>query len=181
MMKEFKISDLFNHCGTGKISSIDKCNNGIYPCISGTINNNGITKYIDTYDYDGVYITIPAVSDIFKCYVQHGKFAARSSVNVLNLKPEYKYLEPSLGLIAFIITLHIETAGYSYHGCNLTRERLVNEVIELPVVVRGLTEQDYNNIINGLTSTSELVSKPNNYTYELNGNLLNNFVYTCLM
>lgn len=183
MMKEVRIDELFEYAGTGKVSSIDACNKGKYPCISGTITNNGIAKYIDTYDYDGIYLTCPSVSDVFKCYVQNGKFSARSSVNILKLKSEYQYLESSIGILAFIITLHISTGGYSYHGKNLLKDRLMNETIELPVVVRGLSESEIKQLIDGMVSTDELTNGGTNdkYTYEINENLLNNYIYTCLM
>lgn len=177
--KTFKLDDFLNHAGTGKIKSIGKEKEGIYPCISGTINNNGIYKYIDHYDLDGTYLTIPSVSDIFKCYVQCGKFSARSSVNILELKPEYKHLESCLTLIAYIITIYIEKAGYSYHGKNLLKSFLMSEPITLPVVVRGLTSEQEQQISNKEITIEQLTNNftSEQFTYELNENLMNWFCW----
>ena len=59
----------------------------------------------------------------------------------------------------------------------------MNETIELPVVVRGVSEEQINNLIKGLTTIDEITDdcKSDKYTYEINENLLNNYIYTCLM
>ena len=68
----------------------------------------------------------------------------------------------------------------------------MNETIELPVVVRGVSESEMKQLIDGMVTIDELtnddtkclncVNRTNDkYTYEINENLLNNYIYTCLM
>ena len=81
------------------------------------------------------------------------------------------------------MSLRFGDGTYEYHKGKLNKERLMNETIELPVVVRGLSEEQINNLINGLTTIDEITDsgKSDKYTYEINENLLNNYIYTCLM
>ena len=183
-MKEYKISDLFEYFDKGKISSLNKVNAGIYPCISCSGINSGITKYIDKYDYDTEQLGFPLVSvpgtgDIYYCFVHIGKFSVTNLTHLLKLKQAN--LNSILGVFAFLLT---ETFIKRYnYGNILNKERLMNETIDLPVVVRGLTKNEMNDITNGLVSIDELTNNAKNskYEYELNGNLLNHYVYTNLM
>ena len=186
IMKEVRIDELFEYYSKGKINSLANCLEGQYPCISCSAANNGIAKYINTYDYDTEelgfpLLTVPGDGDIYKCFVQTGKFSAQTSVHTLKLKN--KQLYACIGTLSFIMSLRFGDGTYEYHKGKLNKERLINETIELPVVVRGLSEEQINNLINGLTTIDEITDdgKSDKYTYEINENLLNNYIYTCLM
>ena len=180
MMKEVRIDELFEYYEKGKVSSLSKHENGPYPCISCTKSNNGIAKYIDKYDYDTdelgfPLITVPGDGDIHKCFVQVGKFSAQTSVHVLKLKDEQ--LNKCIGLLSFIMSLRFGDGTYEYHKRKLNKERLMNETIMLPVVVRGLSEDDLiDHSIYELTNDG----KSDKYKYEVNMNLLNTFFRDCL-
>ena len=186
MMKEVRIDELFEYYGKGKVNSLAKHNDGPYPCISCSAFNNGIAKYINAYDYDTdelgfPLMTVPGDGDIYKCFVQVGKFSAQTSVHILKLKDER--LNKCIGLLSYIMSLRFGDGTYEYHKGKLNKERLMNETIELPVVVRGLSESEIKQLIDGMVSTDELTNNGTNdkYTYEINENLLNNYIYTCLM
>ena len=76
------------------------------------------------------------------------------------------------------MTKHFER-DYSYSSKLLSNERLLNESITLPVVVRGLTPEQEQQISNKEITLDELT---NNFTsdqfeYELNENLMNWFCW----
>ena len=180
MMKEVRIDELFEYYEKGKVSSLSKCENGPYPCISCTKSNNGIAKYINTYDYDTdelgfPLLTVPGDGDIYRCFVQTGKFSATTDVHILKLKDER--LNKCNVLLSFIMSLRFGDGTYEYHKRKLNKERLMNETIMLPVVVRGLSEDD---LIDH--SIYELTNDGTNkkYEYEINVNLLNTFFRDCL-
>lgn len=186
MMKEVRIDELFEYYSKGKIKSLANCSDGQYPCISCSAVNNGIAKYINTHDYDTEklgfpLLTVPGNGDIYKCFVQTGKFSAQTSVHLLKLKDER--LNKYIGTLSFIMSLRFGDGTYEYHKGILNKERLMNETIELPVVVRGLSESEMKDLVDGLISIDELTNNgtSDKYTYEINENLLNNYIYTRLM
>ena len=137
-MKEIKIMDILNYVSKGKIKNLQECESGIYPVISCSVVNNGYIKHINTYDYDGLYVTISGNGSAGTCFVQKGKFSASTDVHVLKLKDEYKYLESCLGLLAYIMTnkfMHI----YNY-STKLNNARLMNETISLPTLDGKINE-----------------------------------------
>ena len=101
-------------------------------------------------------MSVPGDGDIYQCFVQTGKFSAQTSVHLLALKDNYKYLNNSIGLIAFIMSMRLGDGTYEYHKGKLNKERLANETIMLPVVI-------------------------NNDKYTINENLLNNYVYSVMI
>ena len=184
MMREVRIDELFELVKVKGYDTKD-LKDGPYPLIMSTSVQNGIGRYVDKYSLDGDYITVPSTGSVGYCFVQRGKFAMLNSnahpPTVIKLKSSYQYLNSCLGCFAFIMTQKF-TKFYSY-STKLNNSRLMNETIELPVVVRGLSEEQINNLINGLTTIDEITDdgKSDKYTYEINENLLNNYIYTCLM
>ena len=186
MMKEVGISELFEYYDSGKNNSLAESKEGPYPCVSCSAYNNGISKYIDTYDYDTdklgfSLLTVPGTADVFYCFAQSGKFSARTGVHLLKLKN--KSLDGMLGLIGYLMSQEFSNGKYSYHSGAITKERLMNETITLPVIVRGISDKLLKMLANGETTLNELTNNGKNkdYTYEINENLLNNFVYTMMM
>ena len=187
IMKEVRIDELFELVKVKGYNTKD-LKDGPYPLIMSVSNNNGIQRYVDkwcvnTEEIGCPVITIPVTGSVGYCFVQKDKFCISDNVppNMLKLKSSHQYLNSCLGCFAFIMTQKF-TKLYSY-STKLNNSRLMNETIELPVVVRGLSEEQINNLINGLTTIDEITDdgKSDKYTYEINENLLNNYIYTCLM
>jgi len=181
-LKKFLISELFNYYSKGKINSLAKSPAGIYPCISCSAQNNGIAKYISTYDFDTdiigtSLITVPGDGDIYKCFVQLGKFSAQTSVHVL--QPKHKEMYKSAVMISYIMSLKFGDGTYEYHKGKLNKDRLLKEVISLPVVVKGLTQKQEQQINNKEITINELTDNftSDKFKYELNPNLINWFCY----
>ena len=185
IMREVRIDELFELVNF-KEYDIKDLNKGPYPLISCTNSNNGIIGYYDKYSLDGTiipYITVAGNCGGI-CFVQQSKFGMLNNHGmnkVIKLKSSHQHLNSCLGCFAFIMTQKF-TKLYSY-STKLNNSRLMNETIELPVVVRGLSEEQINDLINGLTTIDEITDsgKSDKYTYEINENLLNNYIYTCLM
>ena len=182
IMKEVRINELFEFCKNTKVVDRNASKPGPYQYVSIMGTNNGICGTIDHYQFDGIYVTIAIDGNSAgTCFVQKGKFTTTQNVKVIKLKQSYQYLTSCLGFLTFIMTQKF-TNIYSWTN-KANDSRLMNETIELPVVVRGLSEEQINNLINGLTTIDEITDSGKNdkYTYEINENLLNNYIYTCLM
>ena len=160
--KRFIVNEIFNYAGTGRRTK--GTNKGYYPLISRSGDNNGITEYINEYDYDGNYISVAGDSNA-PCFAQCGKFAITVKLYLLQLKPEYKHMEQSLTIIAYWMKKNFEN-NYSYQS-GINAERLMKESITLPVVVSGLTQKQEQQI--DFTSDQ--------FKYELNSNLMNWFCW----
>ena len=193
IMKEVRIDELFELVKVKGHDTKD-LKDGPYPLIMSTSVQNGIGRYVDKYSLDGDYITIPSTGSVGYCFVQRGKFAMLNSnahpPTVIKLKSSHQYLNSCLGCFAFIMTQKF-TKLYSY-STKLNNSRLMNETIELPVVVRGVSESEMKQLIDGMITIDELTNDDtkclncvngtnDKYTYEINENLLNNYIYTCLM
>ena len=142
VVKDVPITDLFEIMPRGSISDIKSCNDGEYPLVQCSTHNNGIVRFIDTYAYDGDYITVATNgnSSAGICFVQHGKFNVTNNVNVL--KPKRPEIVPILSELAFAMTMNFRLKGYSY-STTLNARRLSEEVIpNLPFKPSGELDID---------------------------------------
>ena len=135
--RDVNIMDVFEYFGKGKINSLSNSNDGPYPCISCSAYNNGASKCIDIYDYDTeelghLLITVPGDGDIYKCFVQKGKFSAQTSVHILKPKDIKQFTEDDLVKIAFLMSERFGRGAYNYHLAKLNKERLQKETVSLP-------------------------------------------------
>lgn len=132
--RSVKITDLFEYVGKGKYKNIeDISDNGPYPLISGRYVNDGVSKRINKYDYEGnQYFTVPGCADIYNMYFQEENFAATTNVHILRLSKAFEYAKTYANEIAKIISSEFNDGKYSYHGNNLSRDRLLSEEVELP-------------------------------------------------
>ena len=132
--RSIKITDLFEYVGKGKYKNIeDISDNGPYPLISGRYVNDGVSKRIDKYDYEGnQYFTVPGCADIYNMYFHEENFAATTNVHILKLSKEFEYAKTYANEIAKVISSEFNDGTYSYHGNNLSRDRLLSEKVELP-------------------------------------------------
>ena len=185
MMKEVGISELFETVQF-KEYNITDLENGPYPLISATGQNNGVIGYYNKYSIDACnepHITVAGVCG-GSCFVQTCKFGMLNNGHmnkVLRLTKQYKHLEGYLGLLAYLMTEKF-TKIYSY-STKLNKERLMKETITLPVIVRCIDEDTMKKLHNGMVTLDEVTNNGKNkdYQYEINENLLTNFVYTTMM
>ena len=181
MMKEVGIDELFEVAGRG-VTENANLPDGPYPLLSCSSQNNGIIHYVNRYDYDGDFISVPFTGSVGYCFAQKGKLTlSHGQVVLLKLKENMQYLTDVLGVFAFLMTQQF-TKKYGYSS-KLTNTRLMNESIRLPVVVRGLSETQLKDLVDGMTTIEELTDNGNSdkFEYEINVNLLNNYVMTTLM
>lgn len=133
--QQFKIKDVFVVETT---PSLIKREAGKYPYVSRTAKNNGISEYVDNFDYDtnkvydlnkGNCITIGAEG--IYAYYQSESFAAGVKVYTLRNDNLNKYNA------LFVVTLlNIEDYRYNYGRARI-KSRIEEEDIKLPVTVDG--------------------------------------------
>jgi hypothetical protein len=135
--KSYKISDIFEFVGRGK-RMILKQNEGKYPLISASSENNGVVKYIDGFDFDGEEIGLVTCSigciGGDGCFTYHNdKFACTNHIIVL--KP--KQCISNITEICSAISAQLMSKFSSSY--NLTKDKLMDEVILLPNMINNNT------------------------------------------
>ena len=184
-MKEVRIGKLFEDVICTRFDT-NELEDGPYPIISSSSRNNGVMGYCNKYSIDASnepHITVAGTTGGY-CFVQNNKFSMLNHHTgdlVIKLKKEYSHLENYLGMLSYLMTEKF-TKIYSYSFV-LNKERLMKETISLPVIVRGIDEDTMKKLSNGMITLDEITNSGKNkdYTYEINENLLNNFVYTMMM
>ena len=129
-----KIKDYFNSIVPSKIFQIKKTEIGDYPLISSSGLNNGITKYINDYSYDGTCLSIARNGTVGSCFVQHGKFGITTDIILLNAKKNNKC---NLHIFLLILTYYLKQK-YTYTN-KLSKPKLMEEIIKYPIF-----ENDFN-------------------------------------
>ena len=125
---EIKISDYFKLV-KGYTGYKKSANPGIYPLVTRSAFNNGISMYIDNYSLDGDYLTIAPSGSTGASFHQKGKFAVDKQIKVLQLK---KDKELNLDLFAVCCSYFL-TQKYSYTK-GLPKDKMFDEVIYYPIV-----------------------------------------------
>jgi len=131
--KKLKIGDYFDLLPRSKdlIGGKKSKNSGIYPLISTSSQNNGIIKYIDTYDYDGEnneYLTIATTGTSGSCFYQKYKFSVTThKIFIITPKKNNKI---NLHLWALMINYYLPKK-YSYSN-GISIDKLLNEEIYIP-------------------------------------------------
>ena len=143
-LRTVKVSELFELV-TGIKTFDQDLPEGPYPYISASSSYNGITSYVNEFSYDSgndYVISVTGFGSSGVCFVQHGKFAIRGhgSIMILKLKPEYKYLEECLGVLAFTMTQYF-TSKYSYNN-SLNNKRLMSEEIPNIPFIQDLRDKN---------------------------------------
>ena len=140
-ISDVKISDIFEDVST-KGYKTSELNIGTYPLIMSGSTNNGITKYVDKYSYDGNCISVCTTGSVGYCFAQCRKICLLDSSahppSLISLKSEYQFLQPSLGLLAYLMTEKF-TKKYNY-STKLNNSRLMNETIKLPTIKGRINE-----------------------------------------
>lgn len=135
--KECKISDIFDiDLATGDTQA-DKCIDGLFPLVSSGFNNNGVCKFIGSWDkksrkYNAGIITV----DMFgKAFTQETDFFSVSHGRINLLKPK---LETNNYIRKFLVTAinNSTTDKFSYNQM-CSSKRLTSLKIMLPINEQG--------------------------------------------
>ena len=105
-----------------------------YPVYSSQTSNNGIMGYIDTYDFDGEYITW-TTDGVYagKVYYRNGKF------NCTNVCGTIKLLQED----ALFVSIILDTLTSKYVSTNLANPKLMNDPVKkIEVPLPTISEQN---------------------------------------
>ena len=125
--KIFKIGDMLKYIPQHDIINKSNSNPGSYPLIGGSNTNNGITGYVDRFNYDGDYFTISRSGSTGYCFYHQGKIATNDVIKVFEIKEHI--INPNL--LALIITDKLSNK-YSYSN-GLTTNKILSEIINIPI------------------------------------------------
>lgn len=91
-IKSFDIADLFEITkGDGNLTQqYIRLHPGSFPVYSGSSFRDAVAGYIDTYDFDGDYLTWAADGYAGAVYYRSGKFSANSHAGILSPRAELK-------------------------------------------------------------------------------------------
>ena len=125
--KEFKIGDLIELVNVKKRFKVNNSEKGIYPLITRTSEDNGITKFINDYSIDFNCFTIAPSGSVGYCFYHEYFIGVDGIIKVFKLKETN--INPHL--IAMMIT-HNLTNKYSYTN-GLTIDKILNETVNIPM------------------------------------------------
>ena len=125
--KPFRIGDLIKLVNVKKRFKVDESEKGIYPLITRTSKDNGITKFINDYSVDFNCFTIAPSGSVGYCFYHEYFIGVDGIIKVFKLKEDN--INPHL--IAMIIT-HNLTNKYSYTN-GLTIDKILNEIVSIPI------------------------------------------------
>ncbi len=125
--KEFKIGDLIELVNVKKRFKVDESEKGIYPLITRTSKDNGITKFINDYSIDFNCFTIAPSGSVGYCFYHEYFISVDGIIKVFKLKD----ININPHLIAMMIT-HNLTNKYSYTN-GLTIDKILNETVSIPM------------------------------------------------
>ena len=125
--KLFRIGDLIELVNVKKRFKVDESEKGIYPLITRTSKDNGITKFINDYSIDFNCFTIAPSGSVGYCFYHEYFIGVDGIIKVFKLKETN--INPHL--IAMIITNTL-TNKYSYTN-GLTIDKILNEIINVPI------------------------------------------------
>lgn len=137
--KWFLYKDVFN-IERGEAKYKKNMNQGMYPYISTTSKNNGVSAYVDEFNNYGNKITLSYDGTIGEAFYQKDPFFASEKIAVLDLK-NYKL---NKFIAMFIITLiRLEKYRFNYGLKWAVRSRMMTSKIKLPVNKAGNPDWDY--------------------------------------
>ena len=136
--KKFKVSELFDY-ERGKESAPKKVPKGDIPLISETSSNNGFVRGASsTHVFPAKTITV-SVNYAQTVFLQPKEFCA--SVNIIILVPKFDNV-PDAALLYFVTLLRANNGVYDYNY-KISKDRLMNTVLLLPVTSTGDPDFDY--------------------------------------
>ncbi len=125
--KLFRIGDLIELVNVKKRFKVDESEKGIYPLITRTSKDNGITKFINDYSIDFNCFTIAPSGSVGYCFYHEYFIGVDGIIKVFKLKE----VNINPHLIAMMITNNL-TNKYSYTN-GLTNDKILNETISIPI------------------------------------------------
>ena len=125
--KLFRIGDLIELVNVKKRFKVDESEKGIYPLITRTSKDNGITKFINDYSIDFNCFTIAPSGSVGYCFYHEYFIGIDGIIKVFKLKD----ININPHLIAMIITNTL-TNKYSYTN-GLTIDKILNETVSIPI------------------------------------------------
>ena len=125
--KLFRIGDLIELVNVKKRFKVDESEKGIYPLITRTSKDNGITKFINDYSIDFNCFTIAPSGSVGYCFYHEYFIGVDGIIKVFKLKD----ININPHLIAMMIT-HNLTNKYSYTN-GLTIDKILNETVNIPI------------------------------------------------
>ena len=125
--KIFRIGDLIELVNVKKRFKVDESEKGIYPLITRTSKDNGITKFINDYSIDFNCFTIAPSGSVGYCFYHEYFIGVDGIIKVFKLKD----ININPHLIAMIITNTL-TNKYSYTN-GLTIDKILNETVSIPI------------------------------------------------
>ena len=125
--KLFKIGDLIELVNVKKRFKVDESEKGIYPLITRTSKDNGITKFINDYSINFNCFTIAPSGSVGYCFYHEYFISVDGIIKVFKLKD----ININPHLIAMIITNTL-TNKYSYTN-GLTIDKILNEIVNIPI------------------------------------------------
>ena len=125
--KLFRIGDLIELVNIKKRFKVDESEKGIYPLITRTSKDNGITKFINDYSIDFNCFTIAPSGSVGYCFYHEYFIGVDGIIKVFKLKE----VNINPHLIAMIITNTL-TNKYSYTN-GLTIDKILNETVNIPI------------------------------------------------
>lgn len=119
-----------------KPRTISQCNEVAsdkgYPLISATTSNNGICCYIDSFDFDGQYLSVSKGGDGGVAFYQHGKFSMTGSTLLFQLKEEYQTTFENNESICLAFAEYLtEQKHYDYQN-EPSAENILQTIVEIP-------------------------------------------------
>ena len=125
--KEFKIGDLIELVNIKKRFKVNNSEKGIYPLITRTSEDNGITKFINDYSINFNCFTIAPSGSVGYCFYHEYFIGVDGIIKVFKLKETN--INPHL--IAMMITNNLINK-YSYTN-GLTIDKILNETVNIPI------------------------------------------------
>ena len=125
--KLFRIGDLIELVNIKKRFKVDESDKGIYPLITRTSKDNGITKFINDYSIDFNCFTIAPSGSVGFCFYHEYFIGVDGIIKVFKLKE----VNINPHLIAMMITNNLINK-YSYTN-GLTIDKILNETVSIPI------------------------------------------------
>ena len=119
----YKIQDIAE-IGRGRVISsveIDKQKHPLYPVYSSQTSNDGIMGYLDSYMFDGEYITWTTDgANAGTVFYRKGKFNCTNVCGTLKIQPKFD---------CYFVSLVLQQATQKYVSSNLANPKLMNNTM----------------------------------------------------
>lgn len=134
--EKYRIGDI-GTLGRGRVISTSEINSSLnpkYPVYSSQTSNNGVMGYIDTYEFNGEYITWTTDgANAGTVFYRNGKFNCTNVCGTIKLKNAFD---------AYFVAYALQQAAKKYVSTNLANPKLMNNVMaDIHIYCPNLTIQ----------------------------------------